>query len=145
MHGNTGRSSYGLIERWLDAGHGECRLARPPSAALVVAALWHFDGERSGLICVVVMPNHVHVVFALREGFPIQCIVHAGKLFSARRMNKLHATRGPVWQKDYFDRLVRNRKHVAQWVRSVRQNPERAGLCPGTYVLIETALSREVG
>lgn len=133
-----------MIERWLDAGHGDCRLTQPVSAALVVAALRHFDDVRYGLICAVVMPNHVHVVFALREGFQIERIVHAWKLFSARRINELHATRGPVWQKDYFDRLVRNREHLARCVRYVRQNPERSGLRPGTYVLIETALSREI-
>jgi hypothetical protein len=49
-------------DRWLDAGHGSCVLARPPMQKLVLDAILAQDGKTYRLDAVVVMPNHVHVL-----------------------------------------------------------------------------------
>ena len=134
----------GVIEHWLDAGQGDCRLANSQGAASVIETLRHFDGTRYTLIHAVGMPNHVHVLFALHPGFRLERVVHAWKLFSARRLNGLLGVTGAVWQKDYFDRLVRDRQDLSRCVRYLRRNPEAARLRPGTFALIETELSREI-
>ena len=50
------------IERWLDAGHGACRLNDDRVASVVRDAMLHFDGQRYELLAWCVMPNHVHAV-----------------------------------------------------------------------------------
>src|SRR5205814_3234901 len=50
------------VEKFLDAGRGECWLRRPEIAAVVAGALKHFDAERYRLLAWCIMPNHVHVV-----------------------------------------------------------------------------------
>ncbi len=57
----------GEIERWLDAGHGSCSLRDGSCAESVGEALRFFDGQRCHQISWVVMPNHVHALFALIE------------------------------------------------------------------------------
>jgi REP element-mobilizing transposase RayT len=134
----------GAIERWLDAGHGACVLRRPECAFVVDSALRHYDGDRYGLIASTIMPNHVHVLFRLRAGHELETVVHSRKLFTARRINAALGTRGHFWQRDYFDRLVRDHAHLARCVRYIRGNPERARLRTGEYLLFESELARSI-
>ena len=70
--------------------------------------------------------------------------MHSWKLYSARRINEFLGIRGPVWQRDYFDRLIRNRGHLERCVRYIRNNPIRAKLDPDEYALFESDLAREI-
>ncbi|MEO5711888.1 MAG: hypothetical protein ABIT37_00220 [Luteolibacter sp.] len=51
------------FEILLDDTHGSCVLRESGMSAIVADALLHFHGDRYGLDCFVVMPNHVHVLF----------------------------------------------------------------------------------
>jgi len=134
----------GAIERWLDAGHGSCVLRRGDCAAVVAEALRHFDGERIAQIAWVVMPNHIHAVFVLNSVWLLENIILSWKGFTARRINPLIGRTGAVWQRDYFDRLVRNGKHLANCIRYIRRNPKRARLHEGEFVLYESELAKGI-
>ena len=132
----------GAIERWLDAGHGACVLRRPECAAIVESVLRFFEGERCNLYASVVMPNHVHVLMRVCEGFSLNGVVHSWKSFSANRINEMLGSQGHLWQRDYFDRLVRDGAHFRRCVRYLRRNPTKARLQPGEYLLSECDLVR---
>jgi REP element-mobilizing transposase RayT len=116
------------IQRLLDAGHGACWLRRPEIAALVENALLHFDGQRYRLLTWVIMPNHVHVLIETREGHPLCSVVQSCKTYTARRANALLGRHGVFWGRDYFDRFIRDDRHLAAVIRYIEQNPVRAGL-----------------
>jgi putative transposase len=105
----------------------------------------HFDGARVNIISSVVMPNHVHALFAPAEEWPLEKIVHSWKRQSAVRINRLIGKNGVLWQRDYFDRLVRNEKHFARCVRYIRNNARKAHLRPGEYILYESDIAQAVG
>ena len=42
-----------------------------------------------------------------------------------------------LWQKDYWDRLIRNEIHFLQCLEYIRENPGKAGLREGEFVLFE--------
>ena len=134
----------GAIERWLDAGHGSCVLRRYDCAAPVAEALRHFDGERIAQIASVVMPNHVHAVFVLNGAWPLEKIILSWKGFTARRINPLIARKGNFWQRDYFDRLVRDARHLANCIRYIRRNPAKACLHASEFVLYESELAKSI-
>jgi len=134
----------GAIERWLDAGHGSCILRRPDCAGVVAEALRYFDGERLAIISCVVMPNHVHALFAQNADWPLEKLMRSWKSFTSRRINSLVGRNGSVWQRDYFDRLVRDQKHFVNCVRYIRRNPERARLHSGEFLLYESKLARSI-
>jgi putative transposase len=134
----------GALERWLDAGHGSCLLRRRDCRAIVDETLHHFDGQRLVLISFVVMPNHVHVLFVQNAEWPLEKIIRSWKSFPARRINERLERSGNLWQRDYFDRLVRDQKHFAKCVRYIRRNPEKARLRKGEYILYESDLARTV-
>ena len=132
------------VERWLDAGHGACLLRRRECAQIVAETLRHFEGERLVLISAIIMPNHVHALFVQNSEWPLEKLIQSWKRFTAREINNLVGRSGNLWQRDYFDRLVRDEKHFANCVRYIRRNPEKAHLREGQYVLYESDVARRV-
>ena len=125
------------IDIWLDAGAGECILREPKIADIVKSALLHFDGERYVMDSFVVMPNHVHVLFQLKEGFKLEHVIQSWKSFTAKSINKELGKEGVVWQRDYWDRIVRGGKHAGNLRRYIARNPEKAKVREDEFVLYE--------
>ena len=50
------------------------------------------------------------------------------KSFTARKANEILGRGGAFWQREYYDRLIRNGDELERAVRYVVNNPERAGL-----------------
>jgi REP element-mobilizing transposase RayT len=116
------------LEEYLDAGHGTCVLRRPEVATLVVDNWQRFDGVRYHLHAWVVMPNHVHVVIAIKPRASLSRIVHSWKSYTATVINRCLRRTGRLWQEDYWDRLIRDEKHFISAVDYIHGNPAKAGL-----------------
>lgn len=130
------------IEAWLDAGHGCCVLREPTVAEMVQSSFLHFDGERYRLYAWVVMPNHVHVLSQLVARWTMAKIVASWKSFTGRQIAQYMdrvgwegeagawRSRGKrqIWQREYWDRFMRNERHFETAVAYIHNNPVRAGL-----------------
>lgn len=125
----------GRFERWLDRGYGCCLLTEPENALIVAGTLQHFEGERSHLHAWVIMPNHVHVLYSLISQSTLSGLLHSWKGFSARQINQRMGKSGQIWQKSYFDRIVRDWDHFIKCARYIQNNPHKAKLAAGTYAL----------
>jgi putative transposase len=132
------------VERWLDAGHGACLLQRRDCAEITAQALHYFEGVRVTLISFVIMPNHVHTLFVQNPEWPLEKLIQSWKRFASRETNKCLHRSGRLWQRDYFDRLVRDEKHFANCVRYIRRNPKKAGLREDQYILYESEVARGI-
>lgn len=117
------------IEEYLDRGLGTACLALPAVAQIVLQALQCFNGQRYQLHAWTVMPNHVHVMFTPRSGESLSKILHSWKSFSANRANSVMGKSGPFWQREYFDRAIRNEEHFEAAIEYIHNNPVKAGLC----------------
>jgi putative transposase len=118
-----------LVARYEDAGHGSCLLKDPACALIVQNALLYFDNERYRLMEWCIMPNHVHVLVKTMEGFSLDQIVRSWKGFTSRKINELLNLTGPLWQREYHDRYIRDLDHLANARLYIRNNPVKAGLC----------------
>jgi valyl-tRNA synthetase len=116
------------LDEWLDAGSGSCVLRDERAAEIVADALFHFDGERYDLGAWVVMPNHVHVVVAPREGYRLSEILHSWKSFTAHEINKLLNRSAPLWQHESYDHIIRNEQALFKIEEYIDRNPEKAGI-----------------
>jgi putative transposase len=125
-------------------GHGSCVLRRPDCAAVVAEALRHFDSDRVSQIAWVMMPNHVHALFLLSPAWSLEKIILSWKGFTARKINPLLGRKGNFWQRDYFDRLVRDANHLANCVRYIRRNQEKGRLREGESVLYESQFAGSI-
>ncbi len=111
-----------------DAGHGACWLRDERIAALIENALLYFDDQRYCLIAWCIMPNHVHVLIETWPGYPLYKVLHSWKSFTAQKANELLNRQGAFWAREYYDRFMRDEKHLAQTVAYIEQNPVKAGL-----------------
>jgi putative transposase len=116
------------IDRELDTGLGACWLNRRDIATLVENALTHFDDVRYRLLAWCIMPNHVHAVVELLQGYRLGTVLHSWKSFTANRANAMVGRTGAFWHDDYFDRYMRDEGHLEHTVNYVEQNPVRARL-----------------
>ena len=116
------------VEAWLEAGHGACLLRQDAAAEAVLAHWRQRDGEDYRLIAWVIMPNHVHICIEVTAGRSLTSIVEAWKSCSSRSIRAAIGGSGVVWQRDYWDRWIRDDEHLARVVRYIERNPVQAGL-----------------
>lgn len=88
---------------------------------------------RFRLYAMVVMPDHVHILFSplrARGGwpFPLVDILQCMKGATAHHINKLLRTSGPVWQEESFDHVLRSDESLKEKCEYIRQNPVRREL-----------------
>ena len=95
---------------------------------MVASAIRHFDGDRYRLFAWCVMPNHVHAVLQPLGTWNLAQILHSWKSFTAQRANALLNRSGAFWQREYYDRMLRDGKEFLRAVEYVGRNPEKAGL-----------------
>ena len=112
------------IEAYLDAGAGSCLLRDPANARKVQDSLVFAQQQKwLTLIAWAIMPNHVHFVadFHTEVGKTMQSI----KRFTSRQIGPP----GTLWQREYFDRLMRSDDHLNRTTEYIEWNPVKANLC----------------
>ncbi|MDQ3618455.1 MAG: transposase [Pseudomonadota bacterium] len=75
----------------------------------------------------VIMPDHIHWLFRLRQGSLGSC-VQRFKSRSARSVNVACNSKGTVWQAGYYDHRLRDEEDLATQARYIIANPVRRGL-----------------
>ncbi|MDT8389690.1 MAG: transposase [Lentisphaeria bacterium] len=119
------------IEAYLDAGHGECWLAKSAIGGLVADVLEFFNDQRYHLHSYCIMPNHVHVLADCMADWDISDIVKNWKIYSAKHINRILGRKGRVWQSEPFDHIVRTEKEYRYQLRYIWENP---GNMRGGYI-----------
>jgi len=117
------------VEEYLDRGEGPQWLQQSELAQVVENALLHFDGDRYALMAWVVMPNHVHAVLSPQDEHDLTDIVFSWKSYTSNAANRALGRTGAFWEVDYFDRYIRDEKHLTNAVDYVEMNPAYAKLC----------------
>jgi putative transposase len=76
----------------------------------------------------IVMPNHLHGIIILEPSTDykrsISEIIRGFKTFSAKAINKERGLRSvPVWQRNYYDRIIRNELELDRVRQYIINNP----------------------
>jgi REP element-mobilizing transposase RayT len=118
------------VDKYLDAGHGNCWLARPEIAVMLANAIQFHVGQRFDLHAWVVMPNHIHAVLRPLPNRTLSEILKGWKGFTAREGNRLLKRTGiPFWQVESYDHLIRNDEDLHHCCQYTTMNPVNARLC----------------
>jgi len=111
-----------------------------PLRSLVVGHCLHDHARKYWLHCVVVMPDHVHMILTLcrdvdGNAFGLPEIMHGIKGASAHSINRALGRKGSVWQDESFDHVLRSTESLSAKAEYVRDNPIRKGLArePGQW------------
>jgi REP element-mobilizing transposase RayT len=120
-----------MEQRYDDALHANvaiAHLANPGVANLVSNTLTYFADQRYRLDAWAIMPNHVHAVVTPFGPHRLADVVHSWKSYSSSRANQILGREGPFWQREYYDRIVRDERDLADTIDYVLRNPEKARL-----------------
>ena len=111
-----------LEEKLLDNGYGKCVLRKPEIREILRNVLHHDDGSKYDLIAYVIMPNHIHLLYI---PFEKSAEKFAGEIkrISSRMINRYLNTSGNLWQSESFDRMVRSKQDLLDYIEYIRQNP----------------------
>ena len=112
----------------LDKCSGECLLKNRIFAKVVADALifHHLIKLRCGDF--IIMPNHVHWIVAPLDGYTLEETLHSVKRWTAREINKLLGRSGSFWQKESFDRIIRDQGELGRTRDYIEKNGEKARL-----------------
>ena len=104
------------------------------------------------------MPNHCHVLIEVLEKVPLWRIISSWKNYTARFINQYQDAREsrsperpgrskhpPVWNRDYWDRYIRDASYYERVKSYIALNPVTAGLArrPEDWVWSSSAMRRE--
>jgi putative transposase len=121
------KSFFLRFDHALDQAYGSCILRH--HGALFKEVLTHFDGARFTLHSWCMMPNHAHVLFSTPNGLDVPTIVGGWKSTVSHRIGA-----GPIWQREYYDRIVRSPREFDETAAYIRNNPTVAGLLDWPWV-----------
>jgi len=105
-----------------------------PVRSIVLECCLHDNGEKLDLRAVVVMPDHVHMIFTplvntqAVEIYSLAEIMDALKGASAHKVNQMLHRKGRVWQVESFDHVLRSSESLDAKVQYLLENPARRGL-----------------
>ena len=89
---------------------------------------WLEKEARLKWMCIMVMPDHIHVVFQLGNKQNLSNLVQSFKRFTANQINARLRRNGPIWQANYYDHGIRRDESLNKIIRYCYENPVRKGL-----------------
>ncbi|MDY6799720.1 MAG: transposase [Bacteroidota bacterium] len=116
------------INNIIDNGEYGPHWLKNHNVAKVVADSFHYlDRKEFKLICYCIMSNHVHfIAYKLRK--PLNKIMHSLKSYTGSQCNNILKRKGAFWQREYFDRIVRDRNDLSDKIKYTINNPVKAGI-----------------
>ena len=105
-------------------------VVRHAAAGNVIATVWRAMPSRFPEIMLdsfVVMPNHFHGLIGIDSGLKrgLPAVVQAFKSLSARLIGAQRCSTFPVWQRGYYEHVVRNDADLDRIRRYIEENPIR--------------------
>ena len=101
---------------------------------VVYAIRYQHQQQKVNSIAFVVMPDHIHWLFALQNDNSLAEVMHSVKGRSSNQIQKIRRERGEIssrqslWQKGYHDHALRKEEDLQQTARYIIANPIRAGI-----------------
>lgn len=129
----TGKILMAEFDDMLHKVDTKLNFIKNPEVAQALADTIHELSETHyHLYAYTIMPNHVHLLIKPKEvdGKLIELseILRFIKGRSARKINLILGRKGAVWQREYYDHLVRNMREFDNIVGYILENPVKAGL-----------------
>jgi len=94
----------------------------PEERSIVTRTLRFREGDTHRLLGFVVMDDHVHVPVEPSDGSPLEKLVHAWKSYTTRCFRE-QTGRKRAWQREYFDRIIRDEDELREKMQYVLDNP----------------------
>jgi len=106
------------------------RLLRNPRFAKLLLQLYAQFRDRGDFLlhAYVVMPEHYHVLLSLEKANSISSVVRKVHSLFSREYRKATGFRGRIWQRRFYDHVIRNDEDWLTKMQYIHDNPVRASL-----------------
>jgi putative transposase len=74
------------------------------------------------------MDDHVHVIVRPASEFALESIVQSWKTFASKTLVRTMDRQTPIWQSEYYDRILRDQPELDEKIAYVLDNPFRRWL-----------------
>jgi len=100
---------------------------------VIQAMKYQHQQQKLNSLAFVIMPDHLHWLFALQNSYSLSEVMQSVKGYSARKIQKINQEQGkintePLWQDGYHDHAVRKEEDLKKMARYIIANPLRANL-----------------
>ncbi|WP_428356330.1 transposase [Methyloprofundus sp.] len=113
------------IDSYCDRSNKGCYL-KGDVITIIDSYLKQLDPEFYRLIAYSIMPNHLHLLF--QQNQQLKEIMKRIKGGSALLVNKYLARHGKLWERDYFDKAIRDEIHFLLTYEYIKNNAIKAKL-----------------
>ena len=81
------------------------------------------------IFCFCIMPDHLHILLSLTDDYEkgLQNWVSSFKRYTTK-IAKEEKDINPLWQRNFFDRVVRTEESIRDFVQYILNNPVRKGI-----------------
>lgn len=124
-----------LLDLSLDKCHGECHLNDSSLRILLEKVIQEGNNREYDILSYIIMPNHVHLLLQMLEDHTLRESLKKIKGKSSFLINRVLGRKGALWQRESYDRIIRNDEHLNRCIEYIRNNPKN--LPPGSYTLWE--------
>ena len=98
-------------------------------ADLFCETMFRYRADKKFLLhAFVVMPSHIHLLLTAPQGLALEHVVQLIKGGFSHEVGKSIGSSGPIWQKSFVDRRVRDLDEFERYRKYIHENPVRAGL-----------------
>ena len=94
--------------------------------SLLISFIKSKDKTYYHLYAVSIMPNHVHLLFQQLQ--PLSTIMQSLKGGSAFIINKYRSDSKSLWEKSYYDKVIRSEKQFQMTYQYIKNNAYKANL-----------------
>ncbi len=112
------------IDKYIDSGYGSCVLRSDEVRQILIDTLLENDGKDYNLYDYVIMPNHIHLLIKPSPELTLKEVMSGIKRKSAFRINSKMNVKGSLWQREYYDRLIRNYDELQTICQYINDNPK---------------------
>lgn len=114
---------YGTkLDYWLDQNLGCCILQDRNIRKTLIDSFDYINYQQCIILAYVIMPNHIHIIMMPYPGETATSVLGSVKQYSSNKINKLTGGTGSIWQKEPFDRIIRNARHLQNCVTYIQLN-----------------------
>ncbi|MFZ4620360.1 MAG: REP-associated tyrosine transposase [Bacteroidota bacterium] len=132
------RRYFEQFDRFLDAQKEGNRWLNELSIVSIVAdAIQYRNGTQYDLLSFCIMPNHVHLLAAITDAHKpgekvrythLTSMMQSLKSYTAIECNRRLGRWGQFWQRESYDRVIRDQTELERTIRYIVYNPVKAGL-----------------
>jgi len=113
------------MDKYIDTSN-KGRLLNNEVIQLVIEYCKSLEPELYQLICLSVMPNHLHILFEQKQN--MSTIMQQLKGGLSFKINQQLNLKGNLWERNYFDKVIRDEKHLQVTYNYIKNNASKAKL-----------------